>query len=252
MYPFIPIAGSGISVYMLCFAAGVITCLMLFLNMRKMFSLRIYELVGAIPFAFGFAIAGGKLLSLATILPAFINEKRTFIEALLSTGFVFYGGFAGLLAGLFFESRRRRKDMLRYTDTFFRLLPLGQAIGRIGCFFNGCCYGSPTESWIGVMYPVRGIETKILPTQLMESTFCFGLAGFLLCWKTERKGFYTAAYIVLYAAFRFVIEFYRGDSIRGVWGFLSTSQWISLILLVVSLSIYASKGLLSSNYKRVN
>jgi phosphatidylglycerol:prolipoprotein diacylglycerol transferase len=250
MYPYIPIAGSGLNVYTLCLAAGIITCLMLFLNKRKMFSLRIYELVQSIPFALGFALVGGKMLSLATLMPMFFRAKKTFAEALLSVGFVFYGGFAGLLVGLFLESRRRHKDMLRYTDTFFRLFPLGQAIGRIGCFFNGCCYGRPTDSWIGVMYPVRGIDAKIMPTQLMESLFCLGLAGFLLCWKTEQKGFYTVAYVVLYASFRFVIEFYRGDSIRGVWGLLSTSQWISLILLLISLVISMYKLMRRSHYTR--
>lgn len=231
MHPYITFYGLSIQTFMLFAATGIIVCLMIFLVKNQMFSLRIYELVESIPFALGFSILGGKLLSLITVLPIIIYEHKTGLDALLSIGFVYYGGFIGLTVGLYVESRRRKKAFLKYTDTFFRLLPIGQAFGRIGCFFNGCCYGRPTESWIGILYPVNGTDITVIPTQLIESAFCLALGVVLLLCKSEKKGFYTFIYLYSYGVFRFVIEFFRGDSIRGIWGGLSTSQWLSIALI---------------------
>lgn len=232
MYPDITFAGLSVRTFMLFMAAGIIVCLMIFLVENQLFSLRIYELVESIPFALGFALLGGKLLSVITVLPVIIREHRTGLDALLSIGFVYYGGFIGLAVGLYLESKRRKKAFLNYTDTFFRLLPIGQAFGRIGCYFNGCCYGKPTGSWIGIPYPVNGAVITVVPTQLIESAFCLALGIALLLCKSKKKGFYTSFYLYSYAVFRFIIEFSRGDSIRGVWGGLSTSQWISIVLII--------------------
>lgn len=231
MNPDITFAGLHIQTFMLFLAAGIIVCLMIFLVENQLFSLRIYELVQSIPFALGFALLGGKLLSVITVLPVIIHEQRTGLDALLSIGFVYYGGFIGLVVGLYLESKRRKKALLNYTDTFFRLLPIGQAFGRIGCYFNGCCYGKTTGSWIGIPYPVNGAKITVVPTQLIEAAFCMALGITFLLSKSKKKGFYTLVYVYSYTVFRFIIEFFRGDSIRGVWCGLSTSQWISIALL---------------------
>jgi phosphatidylglycerol:prolipoprotein diacylglycerol transferase len=237
MQPYFLIFGLPVITYSLFLAAGIILCLMIFMVKNTMFSLRIYELVQSLPFTFGGAFIGGNLLSLATVLPLILSGERTGWDAFFSIGFVFYGGFLGLTAGILIESRRRKKPVLDYTDTLYRLFPLGQAVGRVGCYFNGCCYGIESDSWLAIPYAIDGMSMTVIPVPLIEALFCFLLGVFLLIWKPSRIGSYTFVYVISYAAFRFVIEFFRGDEIRGIWGVLSTSQWISLGLIVGSIII---------------
>jgi len=188
-------------VFSVFLAAAFITCLMIFLVKNTRFSLRIYQFAQSVPLIFICVFLGGKTLAL-------INGNPW--------GFVFYGALIGLITGIFLESRRRKISMLIYTDTFLRLLPIGQAIGRIGCYFNGCCYG-----------------TLIIPVQFIESGFCLALGTILLLWQTNKTGRYTFAYLSAYSLFRFFLEFFREDEIRGFYGVFSTSQWISIAIIFV-------------------
>jgi phosphatidylglycerol:prolipoprotein diacylglycerol transferase len=163
-----------------------------------------------------------------------IQGQKTGWDAFFSVGFVFYGALIGLSAGIFLESKRRGKPVLIYTDAFFRLLPLGQAIGRIGCYFNGCCYGAESNSWIAIPYIIGDIHVTVIPTQFIEAAFCLILAVAFLFWQTEKQGRYTFIYLSAYAVFRFVLEFFRGDEIRGLWFGLSTSQWISISMMIIA------------------
>ncbi|MCL1987372.1 MAG: prolipoprotein diacylglyceryl transferase [Firmicutes bacterium] len=232
MYPVINLGFIGFYTYSLFLSVAFITCLMIFLVKNLRFSLRIFEMVQSIPLTFGLAFVGGNLLSFATVLPHILNEQLSGAEIFFSVGFVFYGALIGLLLGTFLESRRRKKPFLDYTDTFLRLLPLGQAIGRIGCYFNGCCYGVESDSVLAIPYIVDGAAVMVIPTQFIEAAFCLVLAIALLSWQTDKKGAYTFVYLGSYAVFRFVLEFFRGDVVRGVWFGFSTSQWIGAGVLV--------------------
>jgi phosphatidylglycerol:prolipoprotein diacylglycerol transferase len=117
-------------------------------------------------------------------------------------------------------------------------MPIGQAFGRIGCYFNGCCYGARSDSWIAIPYIIGGVHTKVIPTQFIESLFCLLLGIAFLVWKTEKQGLYTFIYFISYAVFRFIIEFYRGDNIRGIWLGLSTSQLISIGIIIVFIYVF--------------
>jgi phosphatidylglycerol:prolipoprotein diacylglycerol transferase len=118
-------------------------------------------------------------------------------------------------------------------------IPLGHAFGRLGCFFYGCCYGKPTDSFIGVLFPPDSaagyLGVKVIPTQLISSFFLFVLFFILLFLRKKKRfdGQIALSYIILYSIFRFLIEFFRGDP-RGTFLHLSTSQFISLILVVIS------------------
>ena len=117
---------------------------------------------------------------------------------------------------------------------------IGQAIGRLGCFAAGCCYGRPAERALGgdlhrrLREPPRGHArwtSPLHPTQLYESLACF-LIFFVLLWLAPRKRFHgqvVLAYVALYAVARFVLEFFRGDAARGgVFGGSpprSSSRW---------------------------
>ena len=131
--------------------------------------------------------------------------------------------------------------MRDYLDIVVPVIPLGHAIGRIGCLCAGCCYGRPTDSAIGVVYtqPVGGAPTGVplLPVPLFESAANLVIFGILMLISHKSKSRYltTFLYCILYGITRFVLEFFRYDSIRGVTGGLSTSQWISLGLIAGAL-----------------
>ena len=175
-------------------------------------------------------------------------------------GLVFYGGFAGAAVAFFAFCRKYRKErsVADFSDLLLCGLPLGHAFGRIGCFLNGCCYGSRAEgalSWLGVSFPPLsdasyeqarlGLLARpslpslpVLPVQLFEAAFLLMLAALLvfLYAKTRKagtaKGLPTGVYLFSYAAFRFLIEFLRGDD-RPELGSLSSAQMFSIPLAAV-------------------
>lgn len=113
-------------------------------------------------------------------------------------------------------------------------LPIGIAIGRIGCFFNGCCYGVVTTSFIGVRFPSLGDGLRHLPTQLFESAYSI-LIFLVLLWfnkKVKEKGSIFFAFTGLYGLLRFFNEFLRVNP--KVYFGLSGSQIFSLLFIVAS------------------
>jgi phosphatidylglycerol:prolipoprotein diacylglycerol transferase len=135
--------------------------------------------------------------------------------------------------------------MWTVTDVFAPGIALGHVIGRMGCLFAGCCFGRPTEvPWAITFrseYAAQNVGTPLgvplHPTQLYEAGAELLILVFLLA--TERRGrpfpgrtFW--AYMFLYGISRFIIEFYRGDP-RGTVGMFSTSQFLSLIIVPLSI-----------------
>lgn len=126
-------------------------------------------------------------------------------------------------------------------------IALGHVVGRFGCLLAGCCYGRPTDvSWaITFTNPIANanvgtpLNLPLHPTQLYDAGAELLILAILLL--TERRGKAFAGrtfwlYIGLYAISRFIIEFFRGDLQRGVvFGEISTSQFVSLLLVPISL-----------------
>ena len=160
----------------------------------------------------------------------------------------FYGGIFGGVAAFFLMYKfyflgNNEPILSKLLIIAPGAIALGHAFGRLGCFFNGCCYGKETESWYGILFP--GFAHKVIPTQLFEMIFLFILAAILLllAFKWNSK-FTLPIYLISYGIFRFFIEFVRGDE-RGQLGILSPSQYWSILLFVsgiVFLVVYI-KGL---------
>ncbi|MEE0859071.1 MAG: prolipoprotein diacylglyceryl transferase [Acutalibacteraceae bacterium] len=157
-------------------------------------------------------------------------------------GMVFYGGLIGACLGGFIYMKRARLDVKEYADTIAPCIPLFHAFGRIGCFLAGCCYGM--ESKVGFTYHYSMVESANgvcrFPIQLVESAENFILCAILViilykC-KNIKHGILIWIYGLTYPVIRFINEFFRGDvDERGYFGVLSTSQWISIIIFVLSL-----------------
>jgi len=150
-------------------------------------------------------------------------------------GLVWYGGlFGAILTGMLY-ARWRKWPILPLCDFFSPVAAMAHGIGRIGCFFNGCCYGLRTESIFGVHFP--GEPYANLPTQLYEAAGLFVISGFLFYYsrKPRREGSIFLKYIFLYAMLRFVIEFMRGDNQH--YFYLTLPQWMSIGLVAAVFSI---------------
>lgn len=235
MFPTINVLGCTIFVFPIILLIAFFSCIYAYMYNGKYESMYLYEVLRCLIFILPFAVIGGKILF---AVAASHSLQISLIYNLLFGGFVYYGGLIGGTVGLWIYCKYRKKMFLEMTDVFFSIIPLGQGIGRIGCYLNGCCYGCVIHSRISVKYMIDGVEKRVFPTWFIESFFCFAL--FLIFWrfcKTCRCGFYTSAYLIYYSIFRFFIEFFRGDKIRGVWELLSTSQIISIISLIIGISI---------------
>ena len=171
----------------------------------------------------------------------FLNNPLSVI--LSRSGFVFYGGIASGILTLLILAKKHKLNLLRVADIAALSIPLGHALGRIGCFCYGCCYGRPTTSRIGILFPPESpaglLGVKVIPTQLISVVFLLLIFCILLFLKKRKKfnGQILLSYTFLYGIFRFIIEFYRGD-LRGEIFFLSTSQFAALVLIIISIFFF--------------
>lgn len=158
----------------------------------------------------------------------------------LEKGFVFYGGLLGFLVFLLVFVRFKLRDFIEVLNRLAPGLALAHAAGRIGCFIEGCCYGTHCD----LPWAVHNAAAKDLvhPVQLYESAALAVLGLFL--WKNESRRLgglvsneTSGLYLASYAAIRFILEFFRGDLTRGSFGPLSTSQWIAIPLFALGLGL---------------
>ena len=243
MHPSVELFGREIPTYGIMAAAGLI-CGLLFV----FFCARKYKLDGedaAYIYTFGFLGCGigAKILYLLVSVRQIIMDVDAygFIPALISHvrgGLVFYGGLLGAIAGAFITARYLKRDIREYYPALVPGIAIMAGFGRIGCYLTGCCYGAHTSSSMGVIYPEGGIApagVPLVPVQLYEALFDFVLVIVLVVLSAKVKAArprLLAIYCAVYAVFRFILEFWRADGVRGIWGPFSTSQWISLAILL--------------------
>ena len=154
----------------------------------------------------------------------------------------FYGGLigGGICVAVLLLARKTTFSSLE--TVFLPAVPLVHGIGRIGCFCAGCCYGMPTDSPIGVVYPAGGLApagVPLIPVQLFEAAGDFVLCLLLCLPLYHRYGRRLAVYLLGYGCLRFTTECFRGDAARGLAGPLSGAQWISLACIAAGLCITA-------------
>lgn len=233
--------------YTLTALVGILVTLLFAYITAKKQGLDEYTMLFAMLFAAAGAFLGGHILYAITNIKYLIVIFRnldafpslgSFLQFVYPyvSGAVFYGG---LILGIAFAGlylRRTKKPIGGYTDVGAICIPLFHGFGRIGCFLSGCCYG--VESTCGfvmhhsIMEEANGVRR--FPVQLCEVVFNFALASvlYVLLKKKKAQGRLLNIYLYAYPVFRFADEFLRGDTYRGIWFGLSTSQWLSLLLIV--------------------
>lgn len=212
------------------------------------------------------------------LLAGLLGAKLTFIISnikLLFTnpsyvlgtdGFTVYGGVVlGIIVGGLIV-KRKKVDVPVYLDLVIPQIALAQGFGRIGCFLAGCCYGKPTDSHFGVVFPVEAIAPSgipLIPTQLISAAGDFLIFAILLLlsyfatdYLKVRKGeeelldkdavtkklrFFqplsmSGMYLILYGIGRFAIEFLRADPRRTALG-LTSNQYVSIVFVIAGLAL---------------
>lgn len=178
----------------------------------------------------------------AKILYIIVDFKELFVrplDVIGFSGFVAYGGIIGGTLAIIVFCRIKKIKPFEYLDFMVPFVSLVQGFGRLGCFMAGCCYGAPTDSFLGVTFPEGAIAPsgiKLWPTQLFSAGGDFIICAILLIFSkyNKKNGNVCSMYLCLYGVGRFLVEILRNDP-RGTVGIFSTSQFISLFIVAAGI-----------------
>jgi len=236
------------------------------LDKQKVYDLGLWVLAAS--------LIGSKALMVMTEWDVYYrdNPRQIFTLDFFRSGGVYYGGFIAAVIASVIVMRFYKLPWWRTADAFAPGVIIGQAIGRLGCFSAGCCWGKPTTASIGVHFTDKGHEItgvptivnhlndpvqqnvwaerladlggllapiKLHPTQLYEAgaTLLIFVVLLLIHRRRRFEGQVILAYAMLYSVARFVIEYWRDDP-RGEILNLSTSQFIAIILFIGALATF--------------
>lgn len=247
MFPSFSVFGRPVHMYgifgIIGFASGILLAVYrakkLNLQTQESFFMMLYAAIGA--------FIGAKILYFITVAHTLIenishaDSFSSVITHILNafSGLVFYGGLLGGILGVLLYCKIYNGNFYEYSNALAPSIPLIHGIARLGCFFAGCCYGVPVGNarYGVVMKPVAELG-PLFPVQLAEALFNLILCCFLIyITNRPRKNrlLGLGVYLTAYPFARFFLEFLRYDSIRGFAFGMSTSQFISILLLPVGI-----------------
>jgi phosphatidylglycerol---prolipoprotein diacylglyceryl transferase len=244
MLPTFQLFGRTIAMYGSMIAVGLLVGITIALLRSKKYNFLTEDVLFASLFGGIGLFVGAKLLFIITVIPKLITHRKILFAhpnvllAILSGGFVFYGGLIGAILGFYIYCRKFRLDFIRILDLIAPSIPIIHGFGRIGCYFAGCCYGIHYTGPGHVIFHLSNYapdHIPLFPTQTLESilNFLFGIALLFYAKRHRKPGTVLGVYFIYYAVMRFTLEFFRGDIARGFFLGLSTSQWISLLFLPI-------------------
>lgn len=249
MLPYFNIFGAQFSTYTICTLVGILVSGFYVCRTAKKRGqddndFIVFMIISAVGVLIGGHILYGItkypiIVELITNWSKYVTNFEDFIGCLsvIFGGAVFYGGLlGGMVAGIIY-GKIKKFDMNVFSDICAPMVPLFHCFGRIGCFLGGCCYGieSPIGFTVHNNELVYGLnDVNRFPVQLLEAglNLLLFVALHYLLKNNKLKGKLFATYLICYAVIRFFDEFLRGDSYRGYWFGLSTSQLISIVIFV--------------------
>ncbi|HEX4048927.1 MAG TPA: prolipoprotein diacylglyceryl transferase [Elusimicrobiota bacterium] len=240
MHPTLLKIGSfELSTYGVLVATAYVAAIMWLKARRKEMGLSEDRFWDLIYWLFAGALLGGKLGYVI------VEHDVTLLWHDVRYGFVFYGGFLGAALAGWIAARRMKLSFTKLSDYFAVALPIGHAIGRLGCLMAGCCYGRHTDMPWGIA--LDGDPSRH-PTQLYEAFLNLVIAYtvYKVGLARTRDGRWKAGsafllYIGLYAVARFVVEIYRGDDRGAFWHGLSPSQVVAIGALAAVTAVAAAR-----------
>lgn len=188
------------------------------------------------------AVVGGKVFLIFEDPQLYLSQPKKLFSG---SGFVFYGSLLTTIPVMLWYFKKIKLPVWGTLDIIGIVTCIVHGFGRMGCFMAGCCYGIPTESFLGVIFTDPACQAEPLnvalhPTQLYEATWIGLVCVALIVLKSKKQfdGQVFLVYLMLYAMGRSIIEIFRGDIARGfvIENYLSNSQFISL--LVISAAVY--------------
>jgi len=227
----------GITIYSygVMIAIGILAAAWLASKLCKKYQLDYERIDSFIIWVLVWGWAMSKFTYILTDINGFMSDP---LGTLGSGGWVVYGGILGGILGAYIWCKKYKWDFMKYFNVLVPCVALAQGFGRIGCFMAGCCGGIETSAWFGVSFPSDSLAwttNAIIPTQLLSSAGDFLI--FFITYRNLTKGKHpndnAGLYLMLYSFGRFMIEFIRGDLIRGQIGFLSTSQFIAVFVFIL-------------------
>jgi phosphatidylglycerol---prolipoprotein diacylglyceryl transferase len=188
------------------------------------------------------AVIGSRLLYVLMNLP-YYRERPLDVFKIWQGGLVFSGGIVAVALAMAWYLRRHELSFRKVGDLWAPSASLGQAIGRIGCFMAGCCYGKPTDAPWGVVFDhahsLAPPHISLHPTQLYSSMsgFVIFLILYLLQKRKRFEGQVLLWFLILHSTARLALERFRGDE-RGMilGGEMSVTQLVATLILVVSVA----------------
>ena len=219
MYPiFLRIGTFTIRYYGVMIAAAFIAGVYIAGRESKRKGLGSVCMVDFAPYAIIAGILGARLYYVIFHSAEFVHNPLDILK-IWQGGLAFHGGIlGGFIAGIWF-ARHRRIPFWKFADAGAPAIILAQAIGRVGCFLNGCCYGKETGVPWAVTFrnpeSMARLNVPLHPTQLYEIAGNLGI--FFCLWHIRRKkipdGYLFLLYAIMYSMLRVVIEFFRADSL---------------------------------------
>lgn len=192
------------------------------------------------------SVIGARMFHVLFEDPSYYWQHPTEIIAIWNGGYTLYGALIlSLVCGVIY-TRLTKINYLAYADLAATSVALGIGIGRLGCFFAGCCWGAPTKMPWGVTFShpesftdVHLKHIPLHPTQIYESIGCFLIYGYI-SWLAKRhryQGQLIFHFLIAYSFLRYLVEIFRGDTYRGfvLGGVFSYSQFISLSFVPIAL-----------------
>lgn len=225
--------------YGLMIALGILVCVFMGMYRARKYGYKDEAVLDIAIFGILSGFVGAKLLYVLVEFDSFLKNP---MDVLGSEGFVVYGGIiVGALVGILY-CRIKKLPCWEYFDLLAPSIAVAQGFGRIGCFLAGCCYGRPTDTFWGVTFPEGSFApagVPLIPTQLISSAGDFIITGILLVYSKHNKkaGNVGILYMLLYGIGRFLVECLRSDD-RGTVGLLSTSQFISIGIVLLAIILF--------------
>lgn len=192
-----------------------------------------------------FLVLCAKLFGIIlNIVTALYTQQPITKELLLNAGIVYYGGLIGFISSFIIICKIKDKEVnMKALDSLSLAIPMFHAFGRIGCFFAGCCYGITCNNFLAVCYTnvIDGtiVTANRLPIQLIEvaENIIIFIVLCVLSKLINKKGLILPIYLMVYSIVRFINESLRADWNRAMFGGISMSQIISIILLIISVTV---------------
>lgn len=245
MNPYFTILGHTFPAYGIMALLGAAAVFIYSIFMCRKYKIDFNDQLYFMVFAFIFLFIGAVLLyqivgikELIRLIPYLFTDFEYFKNHITS-GLVFYGGLIGVIIGGSVYAKVFKQDSRKLLMYSVPAMPLFHIFGRIGCFLGGCCHGIENARYgIAYTHSITGENgIPFIPVQLYEAAGNLLIFIILLINQRKKHKFFQplGLYFTIYGTMRFMLEFLRGDTIRGGLGFLSTSQWISLVIIPIGI-----------------